>query len=173
MLQLFRTLFGNKRDQDAMLPLYNAIVVAARQAHWYKDAQIPDTLDGRFDVLVSLMSLVLVRMEQLQGQEQNSVWLTEVFVEDMDSQLREIGVGDYSVGKHVGKIMSALGGRLEAFRETITTGQSLQPILLRNIYNGDAPNPDAMAACLSFMDAHWTALQRMDEEAILNGELGL
>ena len=173
MLQIWRKLFGNRRDQEAMRPLYNAVVTAARQPHWYEAGQVPDTIDGRFDVLVSVLSLVLVHMENVPDQQQNSVWLTELFVDDMDSQLRQIGVGDYTVGKHVGKIMSALGGRLEAYREALTTGASLDPIVLRNIYTGGEPDAAALAHTVAGLNAHWAALQPVDAKTLLAGELGI
>lgn len=155
-----------------MLTLYNAIVSAARQPQWYLDAKIPDTMDGRFDVLVSILSLALVRLEQLPAQEQNSVWLTELFVEDMDSQLRQIGIGDQVVGKHVGKIMGALGGRLEVFRHALNAGESLEPIVLRNIYTDGQPDSAAIAHCIAMLNARWAAMQSVDADRLLAGDLG-
>lgn len=172
MLHVFRKLFGNRREQDALLPLYNAAVAAARAPHWFVAGQVPDTVDGRFDVLITVLSLVLVRMEQLPGQEQSSVWLTELFVEDMDGQLRQIGVGDYSVGKHVGKIMGALGGRLEAFRDALTMGEPLEPLVLRNIYTDARPDAAVLAHTVGALHGHWAALKTVDAERILAGELG-
>jgi cytochrome b pre-mRNA-processing protein 3 len=172
MLQIIRKLFGNQRDQDALVPLYNAAVAAAREPHWFVAGQVPDTVDGRFDVLISVLSLALVRMEQLPGQEQNSVWLTELFIEDMDGQLRQIGVGDHGVGKHVGKIMGALGGRLEAFRETLATGDALDPLVLRNIYTDEQPDAAVLAHTVGALHAHWAALQNVDAQDLLAGEIG-
>lgn len=172
MLQVIRKLFGNQRDQDALVPLYNAAVAAAREPHWFVAGRVPDTVDGRFDVLISVLSLVLVRMEQLPGQEQNSVWLTELFVEDMDGQLRQIGVGDYTVGKHVGKIMGALGGRLEAFREALTQGEPLEPLVLRNIYTDQEPDAAVLAHTVGALNSHWAALQNVDAQTLLAGDLG-
>jgi cytochrome b pre-mRNA-processing protein 3 len=50
--------------------------------------------------------------------------LTELFVEDMDGQLRESGVGDVVVGKHIGKLMAVLGGRLGALRAALAAGDA-------------------------------------------------
>ncbi len=172
MLHVIRKLFGNQRDQDALVPLYNAAVASAREPHWFVDGQVPDTVDGRFDVLISVLSLVLVRMEQLPGQEQNSVWLTELFIEDMDGQLRQIGVGDHGVGKHVGKIMGALGGRLEAFRDALTSGAPLEPLVLRNIYTEQEPDSAAVQHTVGALNARWAALQSVDAQSLLAGDLG-
>jgi cytochrome b pre-mRNA-processing protein 3 len=172
MLHVIRKLFGNQRDQDALVPLYNAAVAAAREPHWFVQGQVPDTVDGRFDVLISVLSLVLVRMEQLPGQDQNSVWLTELFIEDMDGQLRQIGIGDHGVGKHVGKIMGALGGRLEAFRDALTQGEPLEPLVLRNIYTEQAPDAAIVAHTAGALNARWAALQNVNAQSLLAGELG-
>ncbi len=172
MIDALRKIFGNQRDQDATIPLYNAVVAAARQPHWYQEGQIPDTVDGRFDVLIALLSLILVRMEGMAGQERASVWMTELFVEDMDGQLRQIGVGDYTVGKHVGKIMGALGGRLEAFRDALAAGESLEPLIRRNIYTNAPPSDAALQHTVAALQSHWTALQPVTADDLKTGAIG-
>ena len=78
---------------------------------------MPDTLDGRFDMIAAILALVLLRLEaEGEAGRGPSVLLTEIFIDDMDGTLRQIGIGDYVVGKHVGRMMGALGGRLAAFR---------------------------------------------------------
>ncbi|WP_204310223.1 ubiquinol-cytochrome C chaperone family protein, partial [Enterobacter cloacae] len=73
-----------------------------------------------------------------------STHLTEVFIDDMDGQLRQIGIGDIVVGKHVGKMMGMLGGRLGAYREALAAG-GFDEALVRNLYRGEAPAPAALA----------------------------
>lgn len=138
------SLFRRADPKDALRPLYGAVVARGRQPHWYVDGQVPDTLDGRFDMIAAILSLVLLRMEQM-GAADDSVRLTELFVDDMDGQLREIGIGDLVVGKHIGRMMSALGGRLGAYREGLAPGGDLTLALERNLYRGDAPGHQAVA----------------------------
>ena len=84
---------------------------------------MPDTIDGRFDMVAAVTALVLLRLEaEGEAGAGRSVLLTEMFIDDMDATLRQIGIGDYVVGKHVGRMMSALGGRLGAFREALAAG---------------------------------------------------
>jgi cytochrome b pre-mRNA-processing protein 3 len=71
--------------------------------------------------------------------------LTEVFVDDMDGQLREVGIGDMIVGKHIGQIMSAVGGRLGALRSALSDTAELDEAIVRNIYRGVAPESGALA----------------------------
>lgn len=133
------------RDRDRMLPLYEAVVARARDRFWYRDGQVPDTVDGRFDMLSALLAIVLLRFEAEPGDEAKhaSVLLTEIFVEDMDETLHQIGIGDYVVGKHVGRMMGALGGRLTVFRAA-SRDRAFEPPVRRNIYH-EAPPSEAVA----------------------------
>ncbi|MFM9978683.1 MAG: ubiquinol-cytochrome C chaperone family protein [Sphingomonadaceae bacterium] len=131
-------MLGGKRERVALVPLYRAIVDEARRSAWFLEAEVPDTIDGRFDVLALVLSLVLLRLER-EGEvaERASVLLTEVFIDDMDGTMREIGHGDLVVGKRVGGIMGALGGRLGAYRSG-----DRRAALVRNLFR-DAPPSDA------------------------------
>lgn len=132
-------------DRDeATLPLYQAIVAQARQPHWYLDGAVPDTVDGRFDMVAAILSTVLLRLETDPAAAEPSARLTERFVDDMDGQLREAGIGDVVVGKHMGRMMAMLGGRLGAYRDGWAAGD-LRPALVRNLYRGDASSEAAVA----------------------------
>jgi cytochrome b pre-mRNA-processing protein 3 len=135
-----------RKERDRLLPLYRAIVVAARTPIWYREGQVPDTVTGRFDMLSALTALVLVHMERLPEEDAKhaSVLLTELFISDMDESLLEIGVGDYSVGKHVGRLVGALGGRLTVFRQASESGDFTAPVR-RNIFHESPPSEAALA----------------------------
>ncbi len=141
---LLSTIFGDRlsqgrRDRAELMPLYNAVVAEARRPDWYSQAQVPDTMDGRFDVLALVLSLVLLRLEaEGDAGKLPSVLLTEVFIDDMDGTMREIGFGDLVVGKRVGGIMGMLGGRLAAYR----SGER-RAAVIRNVYR-DMPPEDAV-----------------------------
>ena len=138
-------LFGRK-ERDALVPLYNAAVGEARRPDWYLAGQVPDTLDGRFDMVAAVLSLVLLRLEE-EGDAGRapSAYLAEIFVADMDGQLRERGIGDIVVGKHIGRMMSALGGKLGALRDAFAGGD-LDGAIDRNIYRGAVPADAALTA---------------------------
>jgi len=132
-----QTLFG-ARDQRARLrPLYDAGVALARDPAWYQGGGVPDTLEGRFAMVAAVTALTLLRLED-EGEKakRESVLLTELFIDDMDASLREIGIGDFVVGKHVGKLVSALGGRLGAFRDANRFDEPVR----RNIFAGEPPD---------------------------------
>ena len=133
-----------RRDEAAGAGLWNEIVALGRQPHWYLDGRVPDTLDGRFDMIAATLAMVLLHLETLPDGTALSVRLTERFVDDMDAQIRQIGFGDMVVGKHVGSMMGMLGGRLGAYREGLATG-GFGDALVRNLYRGDDPGADAVA----------------------------
>jgi cytochrome b pre-mRNA-processing protein 3 len=134
---------------------------------------VPDTLDGRFDMIAGVLTLVLLRLERETAPDfkQESVWLTELFVDDMDGQLRQIGIGDMIVGKHIGRMMSALGGRLTAYRAAFAPGGDLDGALARNLYRGDPPAPEALSHVAEAMNRLRAGLDRLSTGAILSGTL--
>ncbi len=120
-MSFLRKVFGRKADDRGVArPLWHRTVEIAREKEWYRDCGVADTVAGRFDMITLILSIVLIRMEREPELIEPSVRLTELFVEDMDGQLRESGVGDVVVGKRVGELMSVLGGRLGAYREALT-----------------------------------------------------
>ncbi|MCA0208789.1 MAG: ubiquinol-cytochrome C chaperone family protein [Proteobacteria bacterium] len=134
-----RNIFRPQPDpREARRALWNAVVAAARAPHWYAEGTVPDTLDGRFDMISLVLALVLHRIDEDPAQGIAGVQLTELFVNDMDGQMRQIGFGDMVVGKQVGRMMSALGGRLGAYR-AIDGSDELRAALVRNLWRGTEP----------------------------------
>lgn len=128
-------LFGTRQDdRDTVRELWHRVVAIAREKEWYRTCGVADTLAGRFDLITLVLSLVMLRMEREESLIAPSVWLTELFVQDMDSQLREQGVGDVGLGKHIGKLMGTLGGRLDAYREAMSGGEiAMAEAVRRNV----------------------------------------
>ena len=162
------------RRDEAMLPLYRAVVARGRAPHWYLDGAVPDTLDGRFDMIAAVLAMVLLRLEERPDEQTvaagPSAALTEHFVDDMDAQLRQIGFGDMIVGKQVGRMMAALGGRLGAYRDGLAA-DTLADALVRNLYRGDPPSPAALAHVAQELRALHTALSAMPLATLIAGEL--
>lgn len=170
-MSFLKRLFGKPEQALRTAPLYAAVVAAARHPGWYVEGAVHDTIDGRFEMVAAMLSLALLRLERegpAYGSE--SAELTEAFVTDMDGQLRQLGVGDVVVGKHIGKMMSALGGRLGAYRDGLSDGGDLGAALVRNLYRGEAPVPAALDTVMSRLRAQHAALARLMPEALLAGE---
>ena len=98
--------------------MFDAVTAKTREPHWYVEGTVPDTLDGRFAVLATITALVLARIER-EGEsgDPTSVALTERFIEVMESEHRELGLGDPTLGKTVRKLVGSLARRTELWRK--------------------------------------------------------
>jgi cytochrome b pre-mRNA-processing protein 3 len=155
-----------------LMGLWLWITETARQPHFYTRHVVADTVDGRFDMVAMVSCLVLLRLEELDRKRENAL-LTERFVDDMDGSLRDIGIGDMVIGKHMGKVMGALGGRLGAYRRAFAADApdaELIEVVARNVYRGTPPEgaADAMAAEIRALRARIAAVPTA---ALLKGEI--
>ncbi len=166
---LLERLFGGTREAP-YAALYDAIISRARAPHWYLAGQVPDTIDGRFDMVAAILSLVLVRLERDPAAAAASAQLTERFITDMDAQLRESGIGDVGIGKHVGNMISMLGGRVGAFRDGLAQG-TLAAAITRNVYRGHAPDPAALSDVEARLLDFSAALDVISTDRVLAGAL--
>lgn len=152
-VQFLKSIFGFGPDpREALVPLYSSIVAEARDPVWYAEMEVPDTLDGRFDMIAAVLALVMVRIEaEGKAGQDAAARLIEVFIDDMEGQVRQLGIGDVVVGKHLGKMVAAMGGRLAVYREAIGDPAGFEEALLRNLWRGEAVTegkPAAVAARL-------------------------
>ncbi len=163
-------LLGLEADpREKLRPLWHRVVEISRSPRWYEAGGVADTVPGRFDMIATVLALVLLRLERDPELAPVSHHLTELFVEDMDGQLRELGVGDLMVGKHIGKLMSALGGRLGAFRDASAEGgESLARAAERNITLVEGADPAVLAAML---DELHLRLADTDAKGLLEGRI--
>lgn len=170
-MSLISRLLGAAPPRETLDPLYRAIVAAGRDPAWYRAGGVPDTIDGRFDMIAALTALVLLRLEaEGEAGRQPAVLLTETFIADMDSSLREIGIGDYVVGKHVGRMMGALGGRLAALRAA-EDSEALTAVVERNIFRGNPPSPEKPAFVAGRLGKLRTDLAAAPIDELLAGAL--
>jgi cytochrome b pre-mRNA-processing protein 3 len=170
-MPLLSRIFGERSGRAALEPLYRAVVAAARDPAWYRGG-VPDTMDGRFDMVAAVLALVLLRMEAEPGpaDSRSQVLLTEAFIDDMDGTLRQIGIGDHVVGKHVGRMMSALGGRLAAFREA-SDGPAFEAAVRLNVFHDAPPSEEAVALVAARLIRLRCALADARISALLDGKL--
>jgi cytochrome b pre-mRNA-processing protein 3 len=149
-MSLLARLFSTKPDpREALRPLWHRAVELSRTPELYREDGVADTVAGRFDMISAILALIMLRLERDRLDVEN-VFLTELFVADMDGQLRETGVGDVVVGKHMGKLMAALGGRLGALREALKADDNaaLEAALERNVTMTEGRDTIALAARL-------------------------
>lgn len=129
--------------------LYRLIVRQARQPQFYASCGVPDTVGGRFDMIALHAYIVLRRLKELGSrQERFSQALYDRMFADLDYNLREMGVGDLSVGRKIKDLTKLFQGRINAY-DTALAGstQALEDALIRNAY-ADATPPEGAAARL-------------------------
>jgi cytochrome b pre-mRNA-processing protein 3 len=129
-------------------------------------------VDGRFDMIATLLSLVLIRLER-EGDATRTecTLLTEAFIADMDGNIRQLGTGDVVVGKHIGKMVGALGGRLGSFRQALEAGEGLEGPVRRNVFHDTPPSDGAVGAVAARMKSFHDGLGALHTQDILRGSL--
>ncbi|HSJ77998.1 MAG TPA: ubiquinol-cytochrome C chaperone family protein [Erythrobacter sp.] len=144
-------LLGTAPDpREGVRPLWHRVIELARDPGYYSECHVADTIAGRFDMITAVLSAVMVRVEASDMRAESAL-LAELFVEDMDGQLREFGVNDVVVGKRIGKLMSVLGGRLGAYRSALNAGdlEKLTGAVQRNVTFADGADEAASAALVA------------------------
>lgn len=173
LARLFRSKSPAAADpREALRPLWHKVVELSRDPALYRDDGVADTIAGRFDMITVILATVLLRFERDRVLAGEAALLTELFVEDMDGQLRESGVGDVVVGKKVGKLVSVLGGRLGALREARADrdGAALEAALARNVTMLEGRDTAALATRVRAFDDRVAAL---DSKTLLAGGIAL
>ena len=131
-------LFPRKRrnERQAAELIYEACRVAARQPSLYAQGGVPDTLQGRFEMLALMLFPVLNRLMHEPGDDPELARLiSEVFVEDMDAVFREMGVSDPTVPKRMQTLYRSFGGRITAYRNALRESEdALNGAVARNVF---------------------------------------
>lgn len=169
-----KTWFARQPGGGAARRLYDAIVTQARQPAFYEDLGVPDTLDGRFEMITLHAFLLLHRLKR--EPERTAALAQAVFDTmflDMDASLREMGAGDLGVGRRVKQMATGFYGRVAAYEAGLAddAGPGLSKALRRNLYGTVevAPRlPDAMAA---YARAAAAALAAQPLEMLLAGHV--
>ena len=152
--------------------LYAAIVSAARQPEWYRDAQVPDTMDGRFAVLTSLLALADIRLERGGGGARAlGPRLTEAYIADMDAQMRQAGFGDPSLGKQVRMMVGSLASKIDRWRLAVSSVEPWADVARRSLYRESPPGEAAAEAGVAATKTWWERLQRADDGDIIAGRI--
>lgn len=150
--------------------IYGMIVTQAREPIFYRDLGVPDTVNGRFDLLLLHLWLLLRRLRTVQGATGGATELSQAlfdrFCEDMDDNLREMGVGDQTVPKRMRAFGEAFYGRVQAYDQAMESGgEALASAISKNILNG--AGFDQAQQLAAYARASEADLGRADEAALL------
>lgn len=168
---VFVRLLRRSRVRDRAHRLYQRLVEQARRPEFYSAYGVPDTLDGRFDMIVLHAHLVLrrLRREGKEGAELGQA-LFDVMMDDMDRSLREMGVGDLAVGRRVKAMAKAFYGRVTVYDAALAANDgSLRDALDRNLFGTVAAAPDDVRAFTAYVNAAIRTLDDQTEAATLEG----
>jgi cytochrome b pre-mRNA-processing protein 3 len=147
--------------------IYGMIVTQAREPRFYQDLGVPDTVNGRFDLVLAHLWMVLRRLRQVEGGgAETAQALFDHFCADMDGNLREMGVGDLAVPKRMQAFGEAFYGRSAAYDLALSdSNEALAQALCKNILDGkDIGNARRLAA---YAQAAITGLDKVDDVALL------
>jgi cytochrome b pre-mRNA-processing protein 3 len=148
--------------------IYGMIVTQAREPLFYRNLGVPDTVNGRFDLLLMHLWLVLRRLKSVEAGKGVSQALFDHFCNDMDDNLRELGVSDLKVPKRMQAFGEAFYGRTAAYDLALTDGrEAFAQALCKNVLNGEHIEKARQLA--AYAEVVTAALDRQDEATLMGG----
>ncbi|HEY1474864.1 MAG TPA: ubiquinol-cytochrome C chaperone family protein [Pseudolabrys sp.] len=161
------------RGRDTISTLYGMIVAQARLPCFYRDYGVADTVNGRFDLIVLHLALVLDRLAQDPALQSLGQGIFDRFCQDMDHNLREMGVGDLTVPKQMRRMGEAFYGRSQAYRAAWAAMDDgpLAQALERNIYGGSPPATAAAPRLAAYVRDALRELGGQPSASLAGGEL--
>jgi cytochrome b pre-mRNA-processing protein 3 len=152
--------------------LYAAIVAQARQPVFYRDMAVPDTVDGRFDMILlhSFMVMLRLRDDTAETSSGLSQLLYDIMFVDMDQAIREMGVGDLSVGRHIRRMMKAFNGRMAAYENALNDPVAMKDVLRRNVYGTVTDfDPAVLESLANYVQETLATMREMPLEMLVVG----
>lgn len=170
-------LFRRRPQERAGFLLYGAAVEAARDPALYAGIGAPDTTAGRFELICLHTGLVIRRLRAFRSPEADALAqaVFDAMFADMDLTLREMGVGDLSVGKKVKNLWEGFHGRAEAYGAALDAGEvaALAEALARNVWAGAEPPQGAAVALAAHAAAFAERLEALDLPTLTTGRVVL
>lgn len=163
----------NRRRQrrDAALAAYTAIVARARDASLFAAWAVPDTVDGRFEVLGLHAFLVLNRLKRDAAAKDFAQTLFDIMFADLDRGVREMGATDIGVGKQVKAMARGFYGRIAAYEKGLGDQAELEAALRRNLFGTVQPSPDNIATAARYVREQVAALASAPLDVLLAGQV--
>ncbi len=165
------SLFRRKPQRDTISALYGMIVAQSRLPVFYRDYGVADTVNGRFDLIVLHLALVLDRMAENGRLDPAGQAVFDRFCRDMDDNLREMGISDLKVPKEMKRMGEAFYGRSRAYLDALGDRRALVSALARNIYGGAPSAVDVAPRLADYVVAAAGSLTGQDKAAIAAGDV--
>jgi cytochrome b pre-mRNA-processing protein 3 len=167
----FARLFGHPPEKIAAAAVHRSAVDQARSVPFYAEHGVPDTLDGRFEMIILHAFLVLHRLRGRAEAQKFGQALYDVLFGDMDRALREMGTGDLSVGKQVKRMAEGLAGRTRAYQDGLAGTGDLAEALRRNLYGTVSPTEEHLAFMTGYVRRQAARLDAQDAAEIVAGRV--
>lgn len=168
-------LFRRNRRPDTISSLYGMIVAQARSPVFYREYGVADTIGGRFDLLLLHLVFIVERLMRDEASKAFGQGLFDRFCADMDDNLREMGIGDLSVPKHMKRVGEAFYGRAQAYQAALLAADegSLLEALSRNIYGGAQADTAAVSRLAAYIRKMVDGLERQPVAALMAARIEL
>ncbi len=144
---MLNRLFRSKPEKSAGQALYAVILQASRRPEFFAEAGVPDTLEGRMEMVMLHAAMVISTLHTSEDpcSRRVSQALFDAMFDDFDSSMRELGVGDSGVGKKIRFMAEGFYGRASAYETAIKSNDSteLTTALARNLYADENRSEDA------------------------------
>lgn len=151
-------------------PAYYAAVKVARAKHWYIAGAVPDTMDGRFALLTTVLALVTLRLEAAgPAGVAASVGLTEAFIADMDAQMRQEGF-DATLSTQVRQLVGSLASRVDRWRRVVDEGGDWDDAVRQSVYRGEAVADGIADYCSDQFRLLWQRLGALSLDDVVTGK---
>jgi cytochrome b pre-mRNA-processing protein 3 len=165
--------FRRNPEEAPAEALYGKLVAQARRPEFYAGCGVPDTVDGRFDLIALHLFLVLHRLKRDHpASAKLAQAVFDTMFHDMDQSLREMGAGDLGVGRRVKAMIQGLYGRIAAYETGL--GQpdaALHEALRRNLYGTTEPHQAHLEALAAYMRRQVVTLAEQGYERLSAGEV--
>ena len=166
---LFARLTGGPKRGEAM---YRLAVDEARRTYWFLEGEVPDTVNGRFAVLAPVIALMTVRLERDgEAGQHATVALTESLVDSLDVEIREMGLGDPTLGKQVRQLVGSVSGRVDRWKELVESETSWKAEVRRSLYLDEDVTNEAVGYSESALRTLWQRLGESSLEEISDGRM--
>ena len=150
----FTNPFKVRREANAAHDLYVATIVAARDPWLFNDCGVPDTPEGRFEALTLMAFIVLNRLKDIEGAAGVSQAYFDIMFEDIDANLREMGVGEATIAKRMKKLAGSFYGRVKTYDEALTSDETTEwPLTIKRYLFDEVEVSDEIVAAVATYSA--------------------
>lgn len=170
---LLKRWFGDTGERQSARDMYAAVVAQARHPAFYEQFGVPDTVDGRFELVCVHAFLVMRRLKTEPKAVKTAQALFDTMFAELDYSLREMGAGDLGVGRRVKTMAKAFYGRISAYDAGLAAGRgNLEDALARNVYRTSKPQGVELSRLADYIARTDASLRSRALDRILSGDIG-